>query len=71
VTLRGSGRRGKIEIEYLSTSDLNRIVELIGISEESAEFEAQAAASTDADRGVTDAGEGEGGGRHSAEESEN
>jgi len=30
VTLRGSGERGKIEIEYLSTSDLNRILELIG-----------------------------------------
>ncbi|NBC30400.1 MAG: ParB/RepB/Spo0J family partition protein [Spirochaetes bacterium] len=30
VTLRGSGERGKIEIEYLSTSDLNRILDLIG-----------------------------------------
>jgi ParB family chromosome partitioning protein len=30
VTLRGSGERGRIEIEYLSTSDLNRILELIG-----------------------------------------
>ncbi|MFP4484819.1 MAG: ParB/RepB/Spo0J family partition protein [Spirochaetaceae bacterium] len=29
VTLRGSAERGKIEIEYLSTDDLNRIVDII------------------------------------------
>lgn len=37
VTLRGSESRGKIEIEYLSTSDLNRIVELMGISDAAGE----------------------------------
>jgi len=37
VTLRGSESRGKIEIEYLSTSDLNRIVELMGISDSAGE----------------------------------